>query len=415
MARASTYTLLSLDRFARVMGVSPMAFNTGQTPSLATPIFPLSGCNEVWFQYDWQRHDQVGREQLAGAIAMIEEEIARLIGYYPAPTWITEEHTYTRPYRKTSFGTGRDTRNLMKSINTRFGRVIEPGVRAVEYIGEAEVVYDDLDGDGYSEVATVAFDSDYDDCELKVYFTDKSGAQEWEIRPAKSTIRVGATLTLKFDSWMFILPELWEAYPNVDGLEAIDISTTSNFVETVEIYREYSDTTVAPVTFYWDHDHASCGQDVCSVPEMSGCFTIKDAKNGIIVPYPASYNEDTQSWVSEPWTHGCEPQRMTISYRAGERSKRYLDGIDCDPLSDFFAQIISWVAIPRLERPICACGNLQALSEYLREDLAQLKSGSSYFNTREVLGSVLGTRRGEVFAWRRLTKLVEKKINVAVI
>ncbi|MHC4709558.1 MAG: hypothetical protein ACYTA3_03815, partial [Planctomycetota bacterium] len=85
MARASTYTLLSLDRWAAIMGINGAHFNG----AAASAVMPYTDCcTDIWFQYDWQFHSRVGREELARAIAASERDIAEVLGYWPAPTWI---------------------------------------------------------------------------------------------------------------------------------------------------------------------------------------------------------------------------------------------------------------------------------------------------------------------------------------
>ena len=81
MARANTPTLLSLDRFAQILGVPPAHFAGGYTAT----VFPVtSSCSQVWFQHAWQAADKVGREELAVAIAGAEGDIASELGYWPA-------------------------------------------------------------------------------------------------------------------------------------------------------------------------------------------------------------------------------------------------------------------------------------------------------------------------------------------
>ena len=106
MARASTYTLLSLDRFAQILGIDPAHFNQCGAPSLDPAVFPEEGrCSDVWFQYDWQKNDRVSRETLARAIKAAEDDIAKVLNYYPAPLWFTNEvHTYPRFARRNRYG-----------------------------------------------------------------------------------------------------------------------------------------------------------------------------------------------------------------------------------------------------------------------------------------------------------------------
>ena len=101
MARASLPTLLSLDRYASIMGIVPAHFNGAYAPSSgSTGVFPISqGCKDVWYQHAWQRFDALSREDLAIAIYDAEKDIEAELGYSPGPKWVTNEvHPYPRPF-----------------------------------------------------------------------------------------------------------------------------------------------------------------------------------------------------------------------------------------------------------------------------------------------------------------------------
>src|SRR3990167_7828960 len=85
------YTLLSLPRYALIMGIAPLHFHQGFYASTNPQLFPNSGCTQIWYQHDWQNFDHVSREQLAMEIANAEQEIANLVGYWPAPVFLAEE------------------------------------------------------------------------------------------------------------------------------------------------------------------------------------------------------------------------------------------------------------------------------------------------------------------------------------
>lgn len=87
MARASRPTLLSLDRFAAILGLVPTAFNQG----VSEVIFPGNASCDPWFQYSFQRHDAVAREDVALEIEQAEQDIANFLGWWPAPRWIAQD------------------------------------------------------------------------------------------------------------------------------------------------------------------------------------------------------------------------------------------------------------------------------------------------------------------------------------
>ncbi|NIQ99586.1 MAG: hypothetical protein GTN78_05215, partial [Gemmatimonadales bacterium] len=187
MARADTPTLLSLDSFATVMGVNPSHFN-GAAHSTVTPIID-NACNDLWPQFAWQAGDRVSRDELAQEIANAERDIADFINYWPAPVWIAQEHhPYPRHHRPDVLRHGGyDVRGYRIGINADYGYIIAPGQRDFDIVGDSvAVTLSSEDGDAsYNETATVSTATTLTDaCEVKVYFEDKSAAQEWEVRPA---------------------------------------------------------------------------------------------------------------------------------------------------------------------------------------------------------------------------------------
>ena len=430
MARASTPTLLALDRYAQVMGVPPPHFNQ----AVGGTIFPApGGCSQVWFQYSWQAGDRVAREDLALAIANAEEDIAEAIGYWPAPKFISEEaHRFPRHHRPDVRGNGFDARGFRKGLKLNYGKVIQAGRRAVSFVGTATtapgggLVFDDLDLDTFDESATITLPTTLTDpCEIKVYFTGHNGDPEWEIRPARSVEIIGPNVVITFWCWQLINPVLWEALPTTTEEQALDLAGAI-YVADVEVYREYVDSTVASAEFFWEPsvlvDSGDCchlcggaGCEACALTSQEGCIHLRDPDLGLVAPTPASYNAVT-GWSATDYTECREPDMLKLWYYAGALDNLFLAGRRCDPLSDFWAEVIAWIATARLERPFCACGNLEALALDLRTDLAVMVSGgASYVLPERDLDNPFGTRRGEVKAWRKISRLVRHVPRVAVI
>lgn len=426
MARASIFTLLSLDHWAKILGVNPAHFNS----AAGTSVMPLSSsCNDLWMQYSWQASDQVSREDLARAIYDAERDIANTLGYWPAPRWLSKEmHRYPQYYRPDMRGNGYNVQGQFKSLIPKYGKFIRAGRRAVSLVDDAvTVTYSDPDGDGFNELATVtAATSLTDACEIKVYFTSKAGAQEWEIRPAKTKTVSGGSFTATFDSWQLINPDLWEALTTeVEGNRAISL-TASVYVSTVDVYREYTDFTEPSAEFSWEPEPSrglvfpcsSCGGSGCLACEnttQDGCLHVRDVERGIVVPTPATYDEDEASWQGASWTECREPDTVKIWYYAGELSERYLRGETHEPLSDYLAHTIAMLATGRLERDICACNNAHVLARDWRKDLAFSDETDSYQISEDDLDNPFGTKKGEVMAWKRVSRLSTQVRSYALV
>jgi hypothetical protein len=422
MARASTYTLLPLDEYARILGISPPHFNQ----AAGATVFPANGsCPDVWWQYAWQHNDQVSREDLATAIRSAEDEIARFVGYYPAPVWIAgEPHQYPRPFARNTYGFGVNVRGQGKSIKLDFNKLQSPGRRAVTLIeAGATVTYSDPDSDGYDELATITASTTLtDECELKIYFAGEGGDQEWEVRPVLTKTISGGVVTFTVESWKLIDPDLWEQYPNVafndktGALKSIDLEAAASYVSTVDVYREFTDTTAVSAQFFWERQPnltgvptccTSCGGigcEVCTLRTQDGCFQVRGVDNGLAVPFSASYDADTAAWQRSAWLECREPDQVKLWYKAGDLGRKNRRGDTCQELSRWWAQTIAWLATARLERPLCSCGNSTNLAEAWMKDLAISKEGESIFVSENDLDNPFGTKKGEIMAWKRLSK-----------
>ena len=426
MARASTPTLLSLDRFAQILGYPPTAFNSG----VSDVIFPANMACKTFWQHEWQDHDAVSREEIAREIAIAEQDIANYMGWWPAPRWIAQDvKMVPRFHRPEYYSVGNmNVRFQLKGIKAKYGKVVEPGQRAVVAVDTTVTpAYTDEDGDGFSETATVTATTTLsDECEIKVYFEGHNGDPEWEIRPARTKAIAGGTFTATFYAWQFIDPDLWEAFPTAanDGTAPVNLDAGASYVTNVEIYREYNDPTATSAAFYWETQPTTISGNLCSfcygtgcqhctLTVQYGCATIRNAELGILFAGPGSYDADEGAWSSEPWSICREPDQMKMYYYCGNLSELNLAGRRCDGLSDQWARIIAWLATARLRRPLCDCSGVSSLVDWLQTDLAV----STREETRTVLWDDLsnpfGTRRGEMEAYRHCRTLEPGKISGA--
>lgn len=423
-AQPIPWTILSLPRFASIMGIPPMRFYRGMTPGVSPMLFSSGGCDDMWFKYDWQDSDKASWMQLANTILNVEQELANLVGYWPGPMFmIEEEHDYPNPYYPEFKGYGTNVAGYMKSVDLKYGKVVAAGRRAVTLIGTPKttsgtLIYSDDDGDGFYETATIRLPTTLTDKnEIKVYYTGTNGEPDWEIRSPRSVKISGGFVTIVFYAWQFINPDLFEDFPTENGLEAIDISTTANYVTSVDVYREYTDSTQASVEFFWETSCEFCGGtgcSACSMPSQYGCFHFRNADEGIVALSPATYGSG--QWTVSNWSEGREPDKAILWYRAGAQDQRYLRGYTVEPLSQFWAQIIAYVATARLERPLCGCSNIAALSDKLREEYLLSVPGHSFFVTQEIQECPLGTKWGEVWAWKQIKHAVkDKRMSFALI
>lgn len=403
MARASTPTLLSPDRWAKLLAINPVHFNGG----VGSSIWPANGaCKDIWPQYSWQTdHELVGREEVVMEISIAEGDIKNAMRHSPAATWeIDEPHNWTPSYYGRS-----------QSAQTEYGMIIAPGRRAVSLIdADAAVVYTDPDNDLWDERATITVSTDITDKrQIKVYYAGHDGEPEWEIRPLRAIVISGGTATIILDAWLLFDPDIWEEYPNISTpFDGLDVTVEANYVTTVDVYREYNDTSLVGVTFYSGGDGSYCcggvGCDVCAGENYSGCFSVRDSRVGIVSPFPATYGDS--GWVFN--TANCRPaHRISLSYYAGLQDKDYVSGKSLDPLSHYMAETIMMLSVARLPQAVCSCNNIRERVEDLQKDLATLRDGGqgstlyARFGEQDIFTNPFGTRAGEVAAWKRIVRL----------
>lgn len=425
-------TILPRAMFGKILGLNPMHFAGAVAPTHG--VMPDDGCNDIWYKYEWQSNDRVSLWEIMEEIQTAEQEIANFIGYWPGRYWTEQEKImYPHPFAREYRGNGRDIQGRAKQLHFRYGKLIAPGDRALTLQGTAtalggSLAYTDEDGDGYFETATIQMTTSVTDVnEIKIFFSGTEGQLEWEIRPVRSKSISSGTVTIILDSWLLINPDLYESLPTTAGATAIDVSTVANFVTSVDVYREYIDATASPVRFYWENGYLtgttltcpSCGTigcTVCGYGTQDGCLIARNVDNSEVTAYPATYDEDNETWQVASWAACIEPDFARVSYLSGDQSQEYLQGRMYDPLSLSWAQVITWIATARLPRPLCSCGVIQEKTQYLARDMANFTSGDTFFLTPDAMNCPFGTRRGEVMAWRRMLRLMpERRLNVALV
>jgi hypothetical protein len=181
------------------------------------------------------------------------------------------------------------------------------------------------------------------------------------------------------------------AAPTNEGYRPIDLEETSNYEATVDVYREYVDATNS-VMYNWT-DGTAC--DTTPVSE-SGSATIRNADVGLITPT-----------LDVPTSNG-EVDNISGWYKAGLVDERYKQGLTLDPLSDYWAQAIVWLATARLRLPVCACGPVQMLVADLQRNILEIdRARNTIFSiiSPEMITNPFGSRVGEVRAWDRVARV----------
>lgn len=420
MARASTRTILPLDTFAEIIGISPLHFNqivVNEDGPNGRPIAPATVCDQVVTQRGWMVAGRIGREDIARAIREAEITFTDHLGYPPAPTWIQEERVeLTPPANPSLYGIGLDIRGQWTTVKADNGYVIYGGREAFSLIDSSvPVVYTDSDGDGYAETATIVFTTTVtEEQELAVFYPNMGSDVSWEIRPLTNISIVSGTATVTFKREQAVIASLLESISPI----AVDGIDDANFLTDVAVYRRYNDPSQM-VRFLWNNlalDYGlfwpcggcgDCNCNYCVQNTQWGCLTTKLPRQGIFSVSPATWDSVNERFQGAYWTSCRAPDSADLWYRAGWRngSARW-PMLQMDPE---WARGVALLALTKLDRPMCGCEELNAFMEHWKDDLAATTTTPSggvqtFKLSNYLLECPLGTTRAAIEAWQHIRR-----------
>lgn len=398
MASSSVRTWLPLDRWAEIIGFYPLHFNQLYSPTLNHN----NVCGEVFFQHSYQHSDRIGREEIAMAIQAAEREIAAEVGYNLMPDWTVEERlSYPQPFAPGVYNlNGLNVRGMLNSVELPRGHIISGGVRNNVLIqANAIIVRSDVDGDGYAETATVTVPTTVvDENEIRIYYPNQNGDDDWEIRPIKVVLSGGnAIITFK----------VWQV-PKASALDdlsspILDADSIASYSTLVDVYRVYNNPNTQ-VQFMWENNGGldCCGSCVaCQFGTQAGCFHLRDARMGFAVPAPATWDEREAAFTSAEWSACRAPDQIRFWYYSGFQNKALARPlVTMDP---YWEYAVAYYAASKLDHPVCGCSNVNQFIDKWRKDLLINKADDANFNvTPEMLSNKLGTSMGALYAYKRI-------------
>ncbi len=396
-------THLSLDQFARIMGVPPLHFWGVNIDSMQT----ASVCSSAWFQHPWQGGGKVSRDDVAYAIAEAERDIEQQVGYRLLPSWEEDEWNPTiRPYRPEMTNlNSRDVRGRSQIVFAKQGHLLSGGIRSVTTIAEdAGVSYanDGMLPTTWLNRATVTVGISGDeisDDEVAVYYPGHGGDDRWRIRPCEVS-HVADQYTIHFQREMALVPSYFDSYEGL-GLRAAAGTDDANFLATVDVCRVFNDPQ-QQATLLWEEGGCSCPSGSCAYGTQTACLMLRDDPRLSIVVYnPAEWNPDTLAFEGRPMVACRQPDLVRLWYYAGWRDRNADHPLL--ELDSQWARIVAYFAASKLDRPACACTSDQF--NQWQADLAfsgGIDETGTYSLSASDLASPFGTRRGALQAWRHV-------------
>ncbi|MEO8608911.1 MAG: hypothetical protein ABI690_13550 [Chloroflexota bacterium] len=388
MARASIETLLPLDYFARIMGISPWDFNQCKYPNRKS-----AQCNDVLFQFPYQK-DRLSREEVAQSIADAEQMIADELGYWPAPKYFTnEEVQYPHAWRP---ATGHSTPKIVK---LKHGHVITGGVFKRIQIGTisgVNLTTADTDNDAVNDTFTAiindpAIGDISDSNEIALYFVDADRVGEpldetWRLRPLKISIS-GTTATIKGHLTLLIKPILESGVK----VEALDASVDANYVTSVLCCQVYTDSTYSSTDSLqgeavWNNT-PGCTGPRCGNTKRPLCIENRDYRVGKIdLSFP----------------HMCparKPDRVEVNYLAG----LVLD--ENGQMQPEMARCVAYLAVSLLKHEKCGCDETNKIFDMWRKRITSFEGGDKTQGYSKSFDDIpFPATEGGVFAWKRVIR-----------
>ncbi len=425
MARTNSPTKLPIDRWAEILGMDPRHFN-----QITTAAKSVTTCDVVWKQFAWQENNQMSREDVALAILQAERMIEDYVGYHLLPSWEVDERvTVTKAAIPEVINTSLlNARRFPMTFKTRRGHIVSGGIEGKTLLqANAPVTYEDLNGDGYPETATIlaTVAAGTDPQEIAVFVPGEDGHDEWELRPLNNPLTrrrsvsvVGTTATIVMQRELLVDTDLQSALEPA----AVDGNMDMNFLSTVDVYRRFNDPQ-QQVTLMWsprEGDSCACSSGTtcptCAHNLQVGCLIAHDFRQGIFSVRPATFDATTQTFNSASAVIGRNPDHLRVWYYSGLQDQ----GRDAPrlELERQWELAVAYLSLTLMTRPFCGCENVKEFAKRMLEDISASVAtpglSVSYSVPDRVLQSPWGTMRGAIFAWNLANSMTDRKIGQAV-
>lgn len=419
------YPLTPLETFRDFIKYSPFHFWGLSNSSIA----PTSNCNDLVRKYAWQAVQAAGREDILDAILNAENKLLEHLHYAPALHFTSETLQWPKFYDKSldRYGSwGADGRWLSTRLSE--GKIQAVGVETLTLIGAATVTLSDADGDGVNDTftaSTVATTTETNIDNIGVYFNtadraysvDSEIGDRWEIKPVTVTINANGTVSIKGRCWLIASPVLYEGVATTSGL---DPQTASNFATSLDIYRHFTDpdgntTATSQAKLIWETSpypgwpgccsgssitFLTSATDPASVAEAVARAGIRDAELGYVTPAAATFDSANNVWGTINYGVCKNPDRVLVRYRAGVP---FING----RMDKRFSNLVCMLAAAELNKKICACDEANRELYRWSFDLARAAGNNDeqYRIGNNDLDNPLGTRAGQVLAWKAIVNL----------
>jgi len=407
-------TYLSLERFRQILGLSVLDFygvtmtNCGHTANY--------GCADVWTRDGNQaENNTLSWSHLLNAISAAEVEIATFLSQPLGRDWVCEQRAWPHTW------------NGMQALQATYdlgGHFIEGGQKAETLIDTAnksvELIFSDTDGDGFPELATITLAgfTGLDVCDIEFRYGTEI------ITNTKSISINGDTLTATFLSLALLDPSQFDGLfinypieiccdPADGGCDQLDV-----FVDTVDVYRIYNDTTavMANVCSLADSQNGCqpCSTDPCE-PECQEACMIPVADSGLVRIVPAD-RDGAGGWT---WLTNCglscPPNYVELNYMVNPCVSSGCATGDCYGLCKEYEVAIVALAAARLIKTCtckCADNRIKWYQRQMGTENNQDNFAANQTTFSMIEQSPFGVLYGELYAYQLLQGTIQKKVGM---
>lgn len=339
-------------------------WNFNQVANIETPSY-----EGVYLQHE--------RELIAHGLAEAFDIVTDALGYYPKPVYIVDKQIKLDPKRAYWAQEFKLYTRYLQAFGTRATTLID---------ADAAPSYSDIeDGDSINDLATFTVSSAIDVSEIQVFYRVADGApsaahRQWRI-PTLAVTASSGTVTIKVHRANLVKPSVWsDPWDTNRDRNAADISNAStDFVEGVDVYRVYTDSTSAI--------------RLLSLPTVSGETTVVETAVEPIIT-DAKYCEFRLSDDANPPN---TPYAIKVSFLAGLDLGQ--NGEMDSPIEKALIKLCNVVS------QLSATPLSQRTEYFWTEDMETLFA-SEYDVPREYVNP-FGLRRGHIDAWLTLKRYAD--------
>jgi hypothetical protein len=391
--------MLTLEGFRKRAGLNPWHFWQLADATVA-PV--NSACNTVVSEYAWQSGSRASRSELRRAIIRAGEKLKQAMGFAAVREQVFERIPFPAPHAtRQQYARSQDAKGRWIATRTRYGYVRRVGeVKATE-IAVAALTFTDENNDGVDDHANVSATFLYPASEAALYlpssqWQDGAMGEAWRVEPR--WMRVSAsTLTASVPLWMLVKRDLYEGNTN----KPVPI-TPASFVDSLVVARRYIDTT-AQGYFVWESLGEACseGDDPSSLTRQVARFTVRNERLGWIAGETAEYDSVGLHWHASGWALGRQPDFIEVNYEAG------LDDSEAVNEAHYL------LTCAELADGLCQCNAANEEVTKWQDDRAEGTADRNVNASADDLGNPLGTRLGQIEAWKLIKNL--RRVDASVV